>query len=108
MKKILSNQEILLMPNSRVFKKDFSEKDTSAHQKKLTAKEQLIHHCWNGMLPSLLPEICITNAAEKPLTLWEINETRQLLDLRLGEFNESMNDEWSINPYVVLTWMECN
>ena len=108
MKKILSNQEILLMPNSGVFKKDFSEKEPGIHQKKLSAKELLIHHCWNGMLPSLLPEICITNAAEKPLTLWEINETRQLLDLRLGEFNESMNDEWSINPYVVLTWMECN
>ena len=108
MKKTSTNQEIILVPKSRFFKKDLCEKDAKPNQKKLSGKEQLINLCWNGMLPELLPEISETTPQEKPLTVWEINETGQLLDLRLGEFDESMNDEWSINPYVYLTLKEYN
>ena len=108
MKKTFTNQEILLVPQSRFFKKDLCERDAKPNQKKLSDKEKLINLCWNGMLPELLPEISETTSAEKPLTIWEINETGQLLDLRLGEYDESMNDEWSINPYVHLTLMEYN
>lgn len=108
MKKISTNQEILLNAQSRFFKKDWCEKENATHQKKLSDKEQLINLCWNGMLPVMLPEIMETTVNEKPLTIWEINETSQLLDLRLGEFDQSMNNEWSINPYVYLTLLEYN
>lgn len=97
-----------MIPKSRFFKKDLCEKDTKTNQKKLSGKEKLMNLCWDGLLPELLPEISETGSKKKPLTIWEINATNHLLDLRLGEYDESMNDEFSINPYVYLTLMEYN
>ncbi|HSN60204.1 MAG TPA: hypothetical protein VLR49_04680 [Ferruginibacter sp.] len=108
MKHITTNQEILLLPGTSFFKRDWCEKSNRAYSKKQSPKEQLIQLCWNGVLPELLPEIYETIEGEKPLTLWEINETAKLLDLRLGEINEPMNDEWSINPYVCMVMAEMN
>ncbi len=108
MKHITTNQEILLLPGTSFFKRDWCEKNNDTHSKKQSIKEQLIQLCWNGLLPELLPEIYQTIQGEKPLTLWEINETAKLLDLRLGEFNQPMNDEWSINPYVCMVMTELN
>ncbi len=108
MKNITTNQEILLLPGTSFFKRDWCEKDNSTHSKRLSQKEQLIQLCWNGMLQEMLPEINETTPAQKPLTIWEINETSNLLDLRLGEFNELMNDDWSINPYVFMAMAEMN
>lgn len=108
MKQTATNQEILLVPKSRFLKKDWCETKKQPNQKKLSGKEKLIDLCWNGMLPELLPEITEVSSTQEPLTIWEINETGQLLDLRLGEYDESLNDEFSINPYVHLTLMEYN
>lgn len=108
MKQTSTNQEILLVPKSRFLNKDWCEKKTQSSQKKLSGKENLIDLCWNGMLPEVLPEIAELSSNKQPLTIWEINETGHLLDLRLGEYDESMNDEFSINPYVHLTLMEYN
>ena len=102
MKKINTSQEILLMPGASFFKRDWCEKHSNPDKKQLSQKEQLIELCWNGVLPGLLPEISETNDNDKPLTIWEINETDNLLDLRLGDSDQSLNDEWSINPYVFL------
>ena len=108
MKQINTNQEIVLYPSSSFFKKDWCEKDSNGNSKKLSQKEQLIQLCWNGMLPVLLPEISEINPGELPIMLWDINETANLLHLRLGEFNKFMNDECSINPYVVMELAEMN
>ncbi len=102
MKNKISNQEILLMQDTSFFKHDWCEKATNARTKKLSQKDLVIQLCWDGMLPQLLPEINETLNGEKPLTLWELTETGNMLDLRLGDFNQSMNDEWSINPYVCM------
>jgi hypothetical protein len=102
------NQEILLVPASSFFKKDWLEKNNNGQTKHLSQKEQLIQLCWNGVLPCLLPEICEMAQNRKPLTLWEINETGNMLDLRMGETNQPANDEWSINPYVYLELAELN
>jgi hypothetical protein len=108
MKHITTNQEILLIPGTSFFKRDWCEKEEKQNAKKLSQKEQLIELCWNGVLPELLPEIFETTSQDKPLTLWEINESDKLLDLRLGEFNETLNDAWSINPYVCMLMAEMN
>ncbi len=108
MKHINLNQEILLNSSSSFFKRDYCEQNPQHQQKKLSQKEQLVNVCWNGLLPELLPEIADTDRNEKPLIIWEINETQHMLDLRLGEFDENLNDEFSINPYVYLTLKDYN
>ena len=108
MKTINYNQEILLMPTARFFNKDWMEKNIQNGSKKLSQKEQLIELCWNGMLPEILPEINEKTNNNKPLTLWEINETDHLIDLRLGSFDDSLLDEHSINPYVIIELASVN
>lgn len=104
MKKINTNQEILLISDSPFFKKDWCELKIKDNSKKLSQKEQLIQLCWNGMLKEMIPEIFENDFNDKPLTLWEINESGNMLDLRYGDLNIELNDEWSINPYVYLTF----
>ena len=108
MKKISTNREILLQTNSSFFKRDWCELNNNKNDKQLSQKEQLIQLCWNGMLKEMIPEILQIEPGEKPLTLWEINESGNMLDLRYGDLDQEMNDEWSINPYVVITFACAN
>jgi hypothetical protein len=104
MKKITTNREILLQTGSSFFQRDWCELNNKYNDKKLSLKEQLINLCWNGMLKEMIPEILETDPGKKPLTLWEINESGNMLDLRYGDLDMEKNDEWSINPYVYLTF----
>ncbi len=108
MKNFTNNLEILLQTNSRFFKRDWVELKNNTNDKQLSQKEQLIQLCWNGMLKEMIPEILQTETGKKPLTLWEINESGNMLDLRFGDIDQEMNDEWSINPYVFLTFAVAN
>ena len=108
MENFTHNLEILLQTNSSYFKRDWVELKGKTNDKQLSQKEQLIQLCWNGMLKEMIPEILQTELGKKPLTLWEINESGNMLDLRYGDFNEGMNDEWSVNPYVFLTFANPN
>lgn len=108
MKTNATNQEILLLSNCNFFKRDWVELMGNKNNKQLSQKEQLIMLCWNGMLNEIIPEILQTEPGKKPFTLWEINESGNMLDLRFGDINQEMNDEWSINPYVYLTFACAN
>jgi hypothetical protein len=108
MKQTNLNQEILLNSNSSFFKRDYCEQSAKPASKKLSQKEQVVNMCWNGLLPELLPEIMDHDKNKKHLILWEINETQHMLDLRLGELDQNLNDDFSINPYVYLSLMEYN
>ena len=106
MKNTSTNQEILLLSNSSFFKRDWVELRDNKNDKQLSQKELLIQLCWNGMLKEMIPEILQTEPGRKPLTLWEINESGNMLDLRYGDFNQFIDDEWSINPYI-FTELSC-
>jgi len=108
MKNFTTNSEILLLSGSSFFKKDWCELNSNKHDKKISQKEQLIQLCWNGMLREMIPEIIETEPGKDPLTLWEINESGNMLDLRYGDIDRELNDEWSINPYVYLTFANPN
>ncbi len=103
MKKTIYSQEILLQPDCGIFKKEFAELNKNDHSKMLSNKEKLSKLCWDGMLPEILPEICEINDNGKCLTLWEINETGKLLDLRFGEFEIPIDNLFSINPFIIIT-----
>ena len=100
MKNKSTNQEILLMSNSSFFKRDWVELNGNKTDKQLSLKEQLMLLCWNGMLNEMIPEIMETTPDKKNLTLWEINQSGNMLDLRYGDIDQLITDEWSINPYV--------
>lgn len=108
MKNDSTNLEILLMSNASFFQREWNELNSNKNDKQLSQKEKLIHLCWNGVLKEMIPEIIQTEAGKKPLTLWEINQSGNMLDLRYGDIDEEMNDEWSINPYVYLTFAIAN
>ncbi len=101
MKNRSTNQEILLMSNASFFQREWSELNRNTNDKQLSQKEKLIHLCWNGMLKEMIPEIIESGRGKKPLTLWEINQAGNLLDLRYGDTDQLMDDECSINPYVI-------
>ncbi len=108
MKQFNSNQEILLNTGSSFFKKEYAVKEQQKEQKKLNQKEQVADMVWSGLLPSLLPEIAEHDASNQPLHIWEINTTQNMVDVRLGEKDENLNDEFSINPYVMLSLKDYN
>ncbi|MEO6540950.1 MAG: hypothetical protein ABIN74_08180 [Ferruginibacter sp.] len=108
MKKTNANREILLQCSSKFFQKDWCELNAGKNDKKLSQKEQLIQLCWNGMLKEMIPEVFEPETGEKPLTLWEINESGNMLDLRYGDIDQVIDDEYSINPYVIMELAEMN
>ncbi len=100
--------EILLLCNSSYFKRDWVELKENKNDKQLSQKEQLVQLCWNGILNEVIPEIMEKRKDRKDLTLWEINESGNMLDLRYGNFDQVINDKWSINPYLYLTFACAN
>lgn len=101
------NQEILLNINSGFCKREWCEKETSANQQPLSQKELIKKMCWDGLLAEMLPEIT-AKLNNKPLVLWEIFETNQLLHLRLGEYKDFSEAAFSLNPYKILYDFNCN
>ena len=102
------NQEIILIPGTSFLNKNWYGKSNPDNFQKLSHRERVKELCWSGMLADMLPEITETDDAKKQLTLWEVGESDSLIDRRLGEFNQSINDEWSINPFVFLVLTEMN
>ncbi len=96
------------MSNSRFFQRELNELNSNKNDKQLSQKEKLILLCWNGILGEMIPEIVQPLTGKKQLILWEINESGNMLDLRYGDVDMEMNDEWSINPYVYLTFANPN
>lgn len=101
-----TSQEVLLNINSSFCKRQWVEKKTSSQQS-LSSKEQLKTICWDGMLPELFPEICVMED-NKPLVLWELLETEHLLHLRLGKYNERLNGEDALHPYLQMSVVNYN
>jgi hypothetical protein len=65
-------------------------------------KDMLEEALWNGLLGSMLPEICSEVSASGGLYLWQIKAARHLLEIEIGEFPESRDAEFSIDPYTAL------
>jgi hypothetical protein len=101
------HQEVLLNINTSFCRREYCERDEQDNAKKLSQRELLKTLCWNGCLPELLPEIC-ASVNNKPLTLWELLETRQLLHLRFGDYQGKSDREFSLNPYLLMDAMSLN
>ena len=108
MKTSTTVQELVLNINSSFCKRQWCEKrDASSEQQPLSATEQLKTICWDGLLPELLPEICLKEN-NKPLILWELMGMANLLHLKMGDYDEKIKPELALHPYFVLDSMSNN
>ena len=89
MKTKLIAQEILIIHTSTLFNTQFNGKAEEVKNHQILAEA-----CRQGLLFDAVPEICTK------LFLKEINETDTFLELKYGVFNNSFENELSINPYL--------
>lgn len=98
-------QELLLNVHSSFLQREWCEKGEK--QQTLSSTERLKAICWDGLLPELLPEICLKED-NKPLILWEMMGMSNLLHLKMGGYDIKLNPELSVHPYLVLDSMSNN
>ena len=108
MKTQSTQQEILLITDSRFASRQWIERDDNAQSKNLSEREKLEDACWNGLFRSMLPEICGTEENGKFLALWQIHEANSFLDLELGEYPQPIEKEHSLNPYIFIDHLQLN
>ena len=106
MKHSSTYQEILLFTNTKFTARDWITKEESKG-KEMTQREKLKSACWNGLITELLPEIC-EKTYDPTLTLWEINEAENFLELQFGSNQDRTPIAYSINPYLSLIGKEYN
>lgn len=94
-------QELLLNVNSSFCKREWSEISGEKQQQTQSSAERLKTLCWNGMIPELLPEVCIKQN-NRPLILWEMMGLTNILHLKMGGYSERLDPEYALHPYLIL------
>lgn len=87
---------------------DTRANDDTRPNEPLTENERLEEACWNGLVPMLLPELCMHRADGGNLYLWEIEEAASFLKLDLGEVPDAIGRHFSIDPYLFLSMQSYN
>jgi hypothetical protein len=100
-------QEILLIANSSISKRNLCEKDHSESSQTSSIMEQLAEACWNGMLKELLPGLLLS-VKGKTLFLWQVQCANNFLHIDLCERPKFSNKEHSVDPYIFLHYAHNN
>ena len=95
--------EVLLMTGTTFTSGAFCKATDSPREETHTKNEQLEEACWEGLVQSMLPEICWQPNDGSILYLWRVNEASSFLELELGEVPLPIDRLFSINPYVFLS-----
>jgi len=103
MKTTKVQQEILLITGTTLTSGELCKNDDTCPNDHLSGKERLEEACWNGLLQTLLPELCMQNADGEKLYLWEIKEGASFLELDLGEAPDTIDRYFSLDPYSFLS-----
>lgn len=102
MEKNFIQQEILLVTGTSFTSGKFCETSDGLSYNHLSEKEKLEVACWNGLLPTMLPEVFTQFSSNKKLYLWEIREASSFIELELGEQYMEFEKKFSIDPYSFL------
>lgn len=100
-------QEILLMTNSSLSKRNLCERNNSESSKLLANVERLEQACWNGMLDELLPGLMV-KVEGKTLFLWEVQAANSFLHIDLCDQPKFSNTGYSIDPYIFINYLHYN
>jgi hypothetical protein len=90
--------EVLLMTGTTLTSGNLCKNEDPSEKDPLTEKELLKEACWNGLLQTMLPEICLPSADGGALYLWQIKESESFLELELGEVPVALDRRLSITP----------
>src|SRR4051794_28728743 len=95
-------QEILLIKNSLWCRRYLLKNDELETLHNLPHDEQLEIACWNGWLHDMLPGIVNTSNTGESLYIWEVMHTKVFLSIELCESPQTLDIQFSINPYAFL------
>jgi hypothetical protein len=101
-------QEILLVTNSTLSKRQLCGKDAINGLNYLSETEQLEEACWNGLLNEILPGVLRKSSTGKQLSLWQIRHGVSLLEIELSESIPCFEKHYSINANCYLERMFWN
>lgn len=107
MKNIFTTQEIIFATNTKFAGREYCEKEEKKGEPAPSQKEKMAAACWNGLLTEMLPEIAIKEN-NKPLTLWELGQGKNIFYLQLGEVDVIPEVAFTLNPYALLETMCSN
>lgn len=102
-----AQQEILLMTNSSLSKRNLCEKNSSEAKRVFSNVERLEQACWNGLLENFLPGL-LMKAEGRTLFLWEIENAISFLHINLCNQPCFLNRERSVDPYIFLNHLFYN
>ena len=94
-----TQQEVLLLTGTSFSSRQSIDREETTGSQKLDENAQLEQACWNGMLPTMLPEICGNSLSEKPVYIWKIREGSGFLEVEIGDVPRDIDAYFSLDPY---------
>jgi hypothetical protein len=95
-------QEILIMTGTS-FTSRLTFQKMSDDTQIYSETEQIQEACWNGMLPEMLPEICLQFGERDKLYLWHVKENKSSIEIDICDAPCDIEKDFSIDPYAFLS-----
>ncbi|MCU7549956.1 hypothetical protein OCK74_12560 [Chitinophagaceae bacterium LB-8] len=95
--------EILLVTSTSLTRRELCEKETSKESDNLSAEEQLVQACWNGLLNDLFPEMMQPAKPGRTYFIWHIRQAQSLLQIQLSDSGLLTETKHSIDPWLFLS-----
>lgn len=87
------------MTNTKFSAREYADKNENQPSKNKIEHNKLAEACWNGIIPSMLPEL-FEGANYKPFIMWQLEECNHLLYMQIGEENIVADAAFTIHPFV--------
>jgi hypothetical protein len=100
--------EVLLVTGTSFLAGNWIKKDENPTGSHLSEMEELQEACWNGLLETMLPEVCIKPPNGGILYLWDVKEAKSFLELELSEVPLPIDRRLSITPHSFLCYQDYN
>ena len=104
MNKTATQQEIILLTNTRFAKKELQKNNGD---KESSQKHKLEEACWDGLLINLLPELLKLDRHSN-INLWNIDVANNFLDLQFSKAPKKLEEAFCLNPYIFLQHQSVN
>ena len=100
--------EVLLITGTTFLAEKWIKKEENPGGRCLSEIEELKEACWNGLLETMLTEVCIQPPNGGILYLWDIKEAKSFLELELSEVPLPIDRRQSITPHSFLNFQVYN